>query len=96
MTSHRELEVLLGPGAGEPEALLLIARPRPDGRIQVRGWTSNDWSRTPDVRQRDAADVLAEIEAAVRSGRSVRPELAVVREWLTSTTTQECGLRAAD
>lgn len=77
-----ELPLLLAAGAGEPEALLLVARPRSDGRVLVRGWTGRDWSRGPESSEREAAELLADLERAARMGRQMRPELSAVRDWL--------------
>ena len=79
---NRELEVLIGAGGGAAEALMLVGQPRADGRVTVRSWTSGDWSREPEARERVATELFAEIERAARVGRSVRPELGTVREWL--------------
>ena len=76
------LELLVGGGSGEPEKLLLIERPTTDGRVRVRSWTSDDWSATPTPSECSAAGLLAEIERAVRAGRALNRELAVVRQWL--------------
>ena len=77
-----ELQLLVGAGAGAPEELLLIERPRTDGRVHTRGWDGRAWSATPVSRDRDAAELLAELERAVRAGRSLNHELPVVRRWL--------------
>ena len=79
----RELEVLVGAGVDSAEALMLVGRPRADGQVIVRAWTSRDWSRAPDARERRAAELLAEIEGAVRAGRSLHPELGTIRDWLS-------------
>jgi hypothetical protein len=77
-----ELEVLIGAGGEAGETLLLVGRPRADGHVLVRAWPDGEWGREPEARDRSAADVLHEIERAVRQGRSVRPEVGAVRNWL--------------
>jgi len=77
-----ELSLLVGPGSRDPEELMLIARPNSDGRVHRRVWTANDWSASPLERDRDAQDLLADIERAVRKGRSLNQELSLVRSWL--------------
>ena len=74
----------MGGGHGEPEQLLLIKRPRADGRVEVRRWTSEDWSAPPEAREYGASDLLSEIERAVRQRRGLNHELTVVRQWLQS------------
>ena len=81
-TGGGELEVLIGPGVDAGETLLLVGRRRADGRVLVRAWPGGAWAREPEARERSVADVLREIEGAVRQGRSVRPEVGAVREWL--------------
>ena len=81
-TGGGELEVLIGAGADTGETLLLVGRPRPDGHVLVRAWPGGEWAREPEARERSVADVLREIEGAVRQGRSVRPEVGAVRDWL--------------
>ena len=74
----------MGGGRGQPEQLLLIERPGADGRVRFREWTSADWSAPPSVRECSAADLLTDIERAVREGRGLNRELTVVRRWLTA------------
>jgi hypothetical protein len=76
------LEVLVGGGRGDPEKLLLIDQPRPDGQVRVRQWTSDDWSAPPATLVLRASALLAELERSVREGRGLNRELTVVRRWL--------------
>lgn len=76
------LEVLVGGGRDQPEQLLLIERPRADGQVRVRRWTSADWGAPPVVRECSASGLLNEVERAVREGRGLNRELTVVRRWL--------------
>lgn len=78
------LELLVGGGGGQPEQLLLIERPSSDGRVRFREWTSVDWGAPPSIRERSAADLLTDIERAVREGRGLNRELTVVRRWLAA------------
>ena len=77
-----ELEVLIGAGRDAGETLLLVGRPRADGHVLVRAWPAGEWAREPEARERSASDLLHEIERAVRQGRSVRPDVGAVRDWL--------------
>ena len=77
-----ELQVLVGAGAGEPEELMHISAPRADGRVSLRAWSGRDWSHAPELLERDAADLLADIERAVRARRALYPEIGAVRDWL--------------
>jgi len=81
-SSAGTLEVLVGGGRGEPEQLLLIERPRADGQVTVRRWTSDNWGAPPEVREFSASSLLSEIERAVRQGRGLNHELTIVRRWL--------------
>ena len=47
-----ELPLLMGPAHGDPERLLLVSAPDASNMVQVRIWTSGDWSLPP-------SDVLA-------------------------------------
>lgn len=82
--SADELSVLVGGNEREPERLLLVGRPR-GGRVRVREWESTDWSLPPVSRDYDAAALLAELEQARRSGRSLNQELHALRRWLAAT-----------
>ena len=62
--------------------LLLIERPGPDGCVRVRSWTSNDWSSAPTSSERDASELLQDLERWSRAGRTLNRPVAVVREWL--------------
>ena len=83
-SSAATLELLVGGGRGEPEQLLLIERPRADGQVRVRQWTSADWSAAPVLRECSASGLLSDIERAARDGRGLNRELTVVRRWLES------------
>ena len=75
------LQLLIGGGGGEPEMLLLLEPPQGDGRVYVRAWTSNDWSAPPATSERDATELLGEIERWAKH-RTVNHPLNVVRQWL--------------
>jgi hypothetical protein len=78
----RELPLLIGPGHGEPERLMLIGAP--DGRdmVQVRIWTSDDWSQPPRTRSEPRNDLLEWIESMARAGHTLNQSLTTVRHWL--------------
>jgi hypothetical protein len=74
---------LVGGADGEPEVLLLLERPC-EGRVRVRSWTSNDWGTPPIATERDAGELLRDVERWTRAGRSLNHPLTVVRRWLES------------
>jgi hypothetical protein len=82
LSSAGTLEVLVGGGPGEPEKLILIDRPRADGQVHVRQWTSANWGAPPISAEYSASGLLRELERAVRQGRGLNRELTVVRRWL--------------
>ena len=77
-----ELPVLVGAGRGEPEMLLLIARPAA-GRVRVRRWSAADWSAAPAGATEDAEALTRWLEAQAASGRRVNHSLYAVRLWLS-------------
>ncbi|HYD51058.1 MAG TPA: hypothetical protein VEA99_00470 [Gemmatimonadaceae bacterium] len=77
-----ELPVLIGAGAGAPEALLLLGRPAA-GRVRVREWSGQNWSAPPRDRDVDTAALLGEIERAQQAGRRLNQSLYAVRLWLS-------------
>jgi len=81
-SSGETLQLLVGGGGGEPEMLFLLERPGADGRVRARSWTSNDWSSPPARSERDACELLRDIERWSRTGRTLNQPLTVVREWL--------------
>jgi len=78
----RELPLLMGGGHGEPERLLLIGVPDEHGRVQVRIWTSSDWSLPPRMRDETSGELLESIESMSRAGHSLNQSLTTVRQWL--------------
>jgi hypothetical protein len=84
-SSGDTLQLLVGAGNGEPEMLLLLERPGPDGRVTVRSWTSADWSAAPATDVRLAADLLRDVERWTRQRRGLNHELSVVTRWLQKT-----------
>ena len=77
----QELPLLIGSGAAAPETLLLIGAPR-HGRVQLRRWSSDDWSAPPLPATEDVADLLQWIEAQAAAGRTLNQSLYGVRLWL--------------
>lgn len=77
-----ELPIIIGAGAGEPEALLIVSRPD-GGRIRVREWSGADWSAPPRDRETSAEALLAEVESAQRAGRRINHAVYGVRLWLS-------------
>ena len=77
-----ELPLLMGPGHGDPERLLLLGAPDERGMVRVRVWTSDDWSLAPRLRVEPRDDLLEWIESMVRAGHSLNQSLTTVRHWL--------------
>jgi hypothetical protein len=81
-SAPRELPLVVGPGKGAVETLLLLGVPDSDGVVHVRSWTSQDWSAPPTVRAERAESLLAWCEAESRAGRPMNQSLYAVRLWL--------------
>jgi hypothetical protein len=79
-----ELPLLMGPAHGDPERLLLIAAPDARSMVQVRIWTSDDWSQPPRTRVEPSERFLEWIETMARAGHSLNQSLTTVRHWLRS------------
>jgi hypothetical protein len=79
------LTVRIGGKPGLPERLLRISRPA-GGRVVTREWTSDSWNTAGEERERSAAELLAQIEAAFAAGHSVSEEMYGLRLWLTGQT----------
>jgi len=82
VSEARELPLLMGPGHGEPERLLLIGAPNDEGMVHVRIWTSDDWSLPPRARDEPRDGLLEWIESMARAGHSLNQSLTAVRSWL--------------
>jgi hypothetical protein len=78
----KELPLLLGPGGGAPETLLLIGTPGADEVLHIRVWSANDWSAPPKVRAERAGAFLKWLEAQSAAGRSMNQSLYALRTWL--------------
>ncbi|MEO8560859.1 MAG: hypothetical protein ABI601_02215 [bacterium] len=81
-SAPREMPLLMGPGAGAPEMLLLIGVPGDDEVLHVRVWNANDWSAPPKVRAERAAAFLEWLESQSAAGRSMNQSLYALRLWL--------------
>lgn len=81
-TSPNELPLLLGPGRGEPESLLLIAAPDAAGNVLVRRWSANDWSAPAEPRRDRAEALLAWLEQQHAAGRTMNQAMYALRLWL--------------
>ena len=80
-TSSGELTLQIGGDAGEPERLLLIARPE-GGRVRVREWTGAGWGGPPREREYAVAELLAVVAGAARARRRLSEDPRRVRRWL--------------
>jgi hypothetical protein len=82
VSEARELPVMIGPGHGEPERLLLIGVPDERGAVHVRIWSSDDWSAAPRTLVDPSDELLEWIETMARAGHSLNQSLTTVRHWL--------------
>lgn len=76
-----ELGVLVSAGAGEPDRLLLLARPS-RGRVHIREWSTHNWSSAPDEREIAVDDALAIFRAAYDARRRMSVSLRGIEAWL--------------
>lgn len=81
-SSPRELPLLLGPGPGTPETLMLVGAPDADGVVHVRTWTADDWGSPPRTSAERADTLLKWLELQERVGRTMNQSLYTVRRWL--------------
>jgi hypothetical protein len=81
-SAPRELPLLIGPGAGAAESLLLLGAPDGGGVVHVRSWTADDWSAPPRARAERAEALLAWLESQAAAGRTMNQSLYAVRLWL--------------
>jgi hypothetical protein len=81
-SAPRELPLLIGPGAGAVESLLLLGSPDGGGVVHVRSWTADDWSAPPRTRAERAEALLGWLESQAAAGRTMNQSLYAVRLWL--------------
>ncbi len=81
VTAPAELGVLISAGPGEPDRLLLLARPS-EGRVHVREWSTHNWSSAPDEREIAVADALAIFQGAYDARRRMSVSLKGIEAWL--------------
>lgn len=76
-----ELAILVAAGGGEPERLLLLAKPA-NGRVHIREWSSHNWSGPADERDEAVADAFAVFQRAHDARRRMSTGLVQIRAWL--------------
>ena len=76
-SSPREMPLLIGPGTGTSEMLILLGIPDTSGVVHVRSW-----SAPPRVRAERAETLLQWLESQVQAGRTMNQSLYAVRLWL--------------
>jgi hypothetical protein len=81
-SAARELPLLIGPGPGSPEALMLLGAPDAQGVVHVRTWTADDWSGAPRASAERADTLLRWLEVQERLGRTMNQSAYTVRLWL--------------
>lgn len=77
-----ELPLLVGPGAGETERLILIGAPDGDGMVHLRAWTADDWAAPPRGRDERAERFLEWIDVQRKAGRTMNQSPSALRLWL--------------
>lgn len=76
------MPLLLGPGAGSAETLMLVGAPDGGGVVHLRVWTADDWGAPPRPRAERVGELLAWLETQARSGRTMNQSIYAVRLWL--------------
>jgi hypothetical protein len=77
-----ELPVLIGPGDGEQETLMLISAPDAHGTVLIRRWSASDWSAAPSSTEMNAQKLFEWLEHALRARRTMNQSLTQLRLWL--------------
>ena len=75
-----ELTLQIDGDASHPTTVMTLRRAE-SGRVIVREWTSADWQNARES-ERDAAEVLREIERAQQSRRRVSADMITLKQWL--------------
>jgi hypothetical protein len=81
-SAARELPLLIGPGRGTAESLMLLGAPDASGVVHVRTWTSDDWSAAPRTSAERADTLLKWLEVQESAGRAMNQSLYTIRLWL--------------
>ena len=81
-SAARELPLLIGPGRGTPESLMLLGAPDAGGVVHVRTWTADDWTAPPRTSAERADTLLKWLEVQESAGRTMNQSLYTVRLWL--------------
>ncbi len=81
-SAPRELPLLIGPGRGTPESLMLLGAPDAGGVVHVRTWNADDWGAPPRASAERADTLLKWLELQEQAGRTMNQSLYTVRLWL--------------
>lgn len=81
-SAARELPLLVGPGRGTAESLMLLGVPDANGVVHVRTWTADDWGAPPRTSAERADTLLKWLEVQERAGRTMNQSVYTVRLWL--------------
>lgn len=81
-TAARELPLLIGPGRGTSETLMLIGAPDDSGVVHMRTWTADGWSAPPRASAERADTLLKWLEVQAATGRTMNQSLTTLRLWL--------------
>jgi hypothetical protein len=75
------LTIQIAGGRGEPERVLLVARPVGD-RVRVREWNAAGTADTSTERDCSIDEVMALVTRAAREHRRVSEDPFTIRRWL--------------
>jgi hypothetical protein len=81
-SAARELPLLIGPGRGTPESLMLLGAPDASGVVHVRTWTADDWGSPPRSSAERADTLLKWLDVQQQAGRTMNQSLTTVSLWL--------------
>ena len=81
-SAARELPLVIGPGRGTAESLMLLGAPDAGGVVHVRTWTADDWSAPPRTSAERADTLLEWLQVQQTAGRTMNQSLYTVRLWL--------------
>ena len=81
-SAARELPLLIGPGRGTAESLMLLGAPDASGVVHVRTWTADDWGSPPRTSAERADTLLRWLDVQRQAGRTMNQSLTTIRLWL--------------
>ena len=85
-SAAREVPLLIGPGRGMPETLMLVGAPDAAGVVHVRTWTADDWGAPPRASAERADTLLKWLEVQQETGRTMNQSIYTLTLWLRGAT----------